>query len=72
VSKSPDLSVIETFIKPIKDKFFKRRVKTEAQARQRLNDILNKLDLKKFQKNIDRYTARLHECNRSGGEMTRF
>jgi hypothetical protein len=69
---SPDLSVMETWVKPIRGRFYKSNCATAEEGIQRFYQIWRSLDHKKINANIDSYPARLHECIRVGGKATKY
>jgi hypothetical protein len=66
---SPDLSIMETRVKPIRGRFYKSNCSTAEEGKQRFYQIWQSLDREKVNQSIDSYPARLHECIRVGGKV---
>ena len=62
--KSLDLSVMETWVKPLKDRFTAKCCDSIVDGIHRLYDCWHALDYEKINQTIDSYPARLHECLR--------
>jgi hypothetical protein len=69
---SPDLLVIETWVNPIRGRFYKSNCSTAEEGRERFYQIWRSLDHKKINDNIDSYPTRLHECIRVRGHATKY
>jgi DDE superfamily endonuclease len=70
---APDLSIIESMAQGLKRKFHARRCATESAAVKRFRQIFEEeMDQKTIQTHYNWYTKRLHECQRVGGQMTKY
>lgn len=69
---SPDLSIMETWVKPLREKFFKIRCSSAELGVQRFYEVFNDLDPEKINRTIEAYPARLHEVLRADGRMTKY
>jgi hypothetical protein len=70
---SPDFSIVETMARPLKRQFHARRVTSEKAALARFKRLFEEeMDVEKVQELYSWYTKRLHECRRTGGQMTRY
>ena len=70
---SPDMSIMETWVKPIRQRFFRRQMKTASAGVQRFYEVWQSLDPKKINRIIDSYPARLHEViHVTEGRMTKY
>lgn len=70
--KSLDLLVMETWVKPLRDRFTAKRCDTIKEGVQRFYDCWQELKADKINKSIDSYPARLHEVRRLKGKMTKY
>jgi hypothetical protein len=71
--KSPDLSIMETWVHPLRKRFTARRVETAEAGIQRFYRVWRKLDQEKVNKTIDAYPKRLSECIHTyNGAMTKY
>lgn len=59
--KSPDLSVMETWVSPIRRDFWQQRCATKAQGLRRFHEIWRALNQEKINKTVDGYPLRLQE-----------
>jgi transposase len=70
---SPDLSVMETWVKPLRQKFFRRRCTTARDGVKRFYEVWRELDPIKINRTILGYPARLYECRDvTKGRMTKY
>jgi hypothetical protein len=72
---SPDMSVMETWVKPLRDKFTARRCETIEDGIQRFYQIWSNMVKRKrnnINTTIDSYPARMWECRRLEGRMTKY
>lgn len=60
--KSPNLSIIETWVHSLRRKFFKRRVASGEAGVHRFYPVWKELDPKTINKTINAYPKRLHDC----------
>src|SRR3954469_8314529 len=70
--KSPNLLVMETWVKPLREKFYQRHYITAYTSVQRFYKIWAEMKAKKINKTIDSYPARLHEVIRQEGATTKY
>ena len=59
---SPDLSIMETWVKPLRQKFFQKRCSSGARGVQRFYEVWRQLDHEKINKTFASYPKRLHDC----------
>ena len=59
--KSPDMSIMETWVSPIRRKFYYQYCESERQGVRRFYDVWEKLDRKKINKTVNNYPTRLQE-----------
>ena len=71
-SKSPDLSVLETWAGALRTHFFERKTVSESAGKNRAEQCFYALDQKKINQCIKSYRKRLHECCRTNGRMTKY
>jgi DDE superfamily endonuclease len=71
-SKSPDLSVMETWAGALRTHFFERKTVSEKAGKARAESCFWNLDQAKINQNILSYRARLHSCKEFGGAMTKY
>jgi hypothetical protein len=69
---SPDLSIYETIANPLKRAFYGRRSAIEKQAKERFMQVFEEMDQETINYQYTWYTKRLWECERAGGQMTRY
>jgi hypothetical protein len=60
-SKSPDTSIMETWVSPIRRKFYSRKCSNEKQGVKRFYEVLKNLDQDKINRTIDAYPKRLKD-----------
>lgn len=70
--KSPDLSIMETWVKVLREKFYQRRCASTHAGVQRFYKVWADLNPEKINETIDSYPARLHEVIRVEGRATRY
>lgn len=61
-SKSPDLSIMETWVSPLKDKFYRKTCRSKSEGMARFYRVWADLDPHKVNKSIKKYPGRLIEC----------
>jgi hypothetical protein len=70
---SPDLSIMETWVKPLRQKFFQKRCNSAARGVQRFYEVWRQLDHEKINKTFASYPKRLHDCiHVYEGRMTKY
>ena len=57
--KSPDMSIMETWVSSIRRKFYYRSCATEVEGVRRFYEVFEKLDREKINTTIDKYPLRL-------------
>ncbi|KAJ5031779.1 hypothetical protein PSV08DRAFT_385856 [Bipolaris maydis] len=57
--KSPDMSIMETWVAPIRRKFYMRRCATQREGVQRFYKVLDSVEQEKINKTVDQYPHRL-------------
>jgi hypothetical protein len=58
-SKSPDTSIMETWVSPLRHKFYSRKCTSEKQGVNRFYEVWKQLDPKKINRTIDYHPTRL-------------
>jgi hypothetical protein len=71
-SKSPDLSVMETYVSVLRRKFFQERSYSLQEGRVRFYQAWNSLKMEKIHESIKEYPSRLQECIHHKGQGTRY
>jgi hypothetical protein len=71
-AKSPDLSVMETWVAPLRRKFYARRTASVSVGERRFEECLLQLNQCRINENILLYHKRLREVLRKEGRMTRY
>jgi len=72
-TKSPDLSIMETWVHSIRRRFTARRVATAEAGVKRFYRVIEELDQERINRSIDLYPKRLRECkNLYRGAMTKY
>lgn len=69
---SPDFSVMETWVKPLREKFYQRRVASGDAGIKRFYKVWKELKPEKINGTIDSYPKRLHDCIRVEGRATKY
>jgi hypothetical protein len=70
---SPDLSIMETWVKPLLQKFFKKRVTSAEMGVERFYEAWRSLQAEKINKTFATYPKRLHNCiHVYEGRMTKY
>jgi len=71
--KYPDLSIMETWVGPLRRKFTRTRIATAEAGRKRFYKVFKELDQEKINKTIDAYPQRLDDCIKIyQGQMTKY
>ena len=71
--KSPDLSIMETWVGPLRRKFTRTRIATAEAGKKRFYQVFKELDQEKINDTIDRYPQRLDDCVKVyHGQMTKY
>ena len=72
-SKSPDLSIMETWVSPLKEKFYRKTCRSKSEGMARFYRVWAGLDPRKINKTIRGYPGRLIECRDVvNGRATKF
>jgi hypothetical protein len=72
-SKSPDLSIMETYASLIKRTFYNKRCNSEKQGIKRFYEVWRNLGCERINNTIDSYTKRLEDCkNKYQGWATKY
>ena len=72
-SNSPDLSIFESYLHPLKMLFHTRRSRTKKEALVRFSSIFEEeMDQKMIQNMYKYYYKRLRDCKRRRGQMTAY
>lgn len=72
-SKSPDLSIMETWVGPLKEQFYRRTCRSKSEGMARFYRVWASLDPRKVNRTIKKYPGRLIECRDvTEGRATRF
>jgi hypothetical protein len=70
---SPDLSIMESMARPLKKDFYARRSPNQEAGLARIIQLFKKeIDQETIQYMYNKYTKRLHNCRRVGGQMTKY
>jgi hypothetical protein len=72
-SKSPNFSVMETWIKPLREKFFEQECWSGEEGVQKFYNVWRELKPEKINMTIDAYPKRLYDCLRvTDGRATKY
>jgi hypothetical protein len=71
--RSPDLSIMETWVHSLRKRLTNRRVGTAAAGIKRFYQVWRKLDQARVNSTIDKYPNLLNECvELYNGQMTKY